>query len=333
MHLTFTQTPEGPSLFGWPDELLADWPANASLLVLGDPFTFPADLLLDRVNEEHPGVPVFGGMASGSSTPGENRLLLGRQALEDGAVAVLFHGARAVRTVVSQGCRPIGKPFVITRAERNVIQKLGGQPALVQLNAVYQTLATREQDLVRNGLHVGRVVSEYQEQFEIGDFLVRNVIGMDPRSGAIAIGDWVRVGQTVQFHVRDWETAAADLDQLLGRVKRDPAAAPGGALLFTCNGRGTRLFPHPHHDAGVVVASWATCRWPAFSPKGNSGPWAARTSSTVLPLAWRCSNQRKAGPLAGPVGNACPNAPSSSSRKPPRRTRSTGCWRKISSPA
>src|SRR6185503_15431204 len=132
--------------------------------------------------------------------------------------------------------------FVITRAERNVIHQLGGEPAYQRLVEVFQTLATREQEQVRRGLHVGRVVSEYRDHFEQGDFLVRNVIGMDVNSGSIAIGDYVRAGQTVQFHVRDWETADGELRQLLAVARKDSPDQPRGALLFTCNGRGTRLF-------------------------------------------------------------------------------------------
>ena len=122
-----------------------------------------------------------------------------------------FTGPRRIRSVVSQGCRPIGRPFIVTKAEANVIRELGGMPALARLQEVFGDLTAAEQQLVRSGLHVGRVLSEYQEHFTRGDFLVRNVIGADPNSGAIAIGDYVRPGQTVQFHIRDAATADEDL--------------------------------------------------------------------------------------------------------------------------
>jgi small ligand-binding sensory domain FIST len=251
MHLTFAATAEGGSILGWPDALWDVWPSPATLLVLGEPFSFPADFLLERLNAEHPGVAVIGGMASAGAAPGENRVILGRKALDAGAVAVLVSGAVDVRALVSQGCRPIGQPLVITKAERNVIYELGGIPAIVQLHNLLITLPTHEQDMVRRGLHLGRVVSEYQERFEYGDFLIRNVIGIDRESGAIIVGDFVRVGQTVQFHLRDWHSADADLRQTLSSVRK-ASGQPGGALLFTCNGRGTRLFPEPHHDALAI---------------------------------------------------------------------------------
>ena len=272
MQLNFERTPEGGSIIGWPDQLPEEWPEGSALLALGDPFTFPAELLLEVANTEHPGVPVIGGMASTGTQPGENRLLFGGKVVDHGAVAVLLHGALRVRTLVSQGCRPIGQPFVVTRAERNIIQQLGGAPAYQRLVEVFQTLATREQEQVRRGLHVGRVVSEYQDHREQGDFLIRNVIGMDVNEGAIYIGDYVRVGQTVQFHIRDWETADGELRQLLSTARTGSPELPRGALLFTCNGRGTRLFPEPHHDAGTIAQFFGSIPLAGFFAAGELGP-------------------------------------------------------------
>jgi small ligand-binding sensory domain FIST len=272
MHLEFERTAEGHSFVGWPDELGDKWPSRSSLLLLGEPFSFPADVLLERLNEDQPGVQVLGGMASGAASPGENRLLLGRRELTKGAVAALIHGPVRLSSVVSQGCRPIGRPLVITRAEQNVIQELSGKPALVQLREVFQSLSADEQRLVQHGLHVGRVVNEYQGEFGRGDFLVRNVVGADPDSGAIAIGDWVRVGQTVQFHLRDAQTADEDLQELLTAARRASQPGPAGALVFTCNGRGTRLFSQPHHDAHALASAWGDVPVAGFFAQGEIGP-------------------------------------------------------------
>src|SRR5262245_54577653 len=186
MHLEFQSTPDGGSFTGWPN-LAEPWPAGAVLLLLGDPFSFPADELVRRMNEDRPGVPVLGGMASGGAAPGENCLILGDREFQTGAVAALIHGAVRISSVVSQGCRPIGAPFVVTRAEANIIHELGGAPPLLRLKEMFKTLTEHEQQLVRGGLHVGRVLNEYQDEFHRGDFLVRNVIGADPQTGAIAI--------------------------------------------------------------------------------------------------------------------------------------------------
>ncbi len=265
--LVFTRTAEGGAIEGWPDEVLGEWPAGSALLILGDPFSFPADLLAERLNEDRPGVPLIGGMASGGNTPGETRLVLGRGGRTEGAVAVLLRGPAGVRSVVSQGCRPIGKPFVVTKTERNVLLELGGLPALTQLKKVFDELPNREKQLFQRGLHVGRVVSEYRESFEAGDFLVRNVLGNDPRNGTIVAGDFFRPGQTVQFHLRDHETADDELKQLLRGLAQDQSVVPAGALIFTCNGRGTHLFPQPDHDA--------QCLAPAFGPLPAAGFFAA----------------------------------------------------------
>jgi small ligand-binding sensory domain FIST len=272
MHLRFERTPEGGALEGWPDSLAGDWSAGDFLIVLGEPFTFPADYLLERMNEDRASIPVIGGMASGASSPGENRLLYGDKTFAEGAVAIHVSGPVRLETVVSQGCRPIGRHFVVTKAERNIIYELGGKPALLQLREIFDTLPTSEQRLVQTALHIGRVVSEYKDRFEHGDFLVRNVVGIDANSGAIAIGDYLRPGQTVQFHVRDEEAADAELKQLLAASKKSNGAAPIGSLLFTCNGRGTRMFREPHHDAMAVAKAFGPIPLAGFFAQGELGP-------------------------------------------------------------
>jgi small ligand-binding sensory domain FIST len=276
MRLNFTATPEGGAFTGWPNDLPAAWPSGAALLLLAEPFSFPADVLLSQLNETQKGVPVIGGMASGGFAPGENRLLLGSDEIETGAVAVLVHGGVSITSVVSQGCRPIGQPFVVTKAERNVIKELGGKPALLQLQELFDKLSEEDQRLARHGLHVGQVTDEYRDSFGRGDFLVRNVQGADPESGAIAIGDWVRVGQTVQFHVRDAQTADEDLVELLSRAQHPNTLPFAGALLFTCNGRGTRLFDTPHHDAAAIAHHWPNIPTAGFFAQGEIGPIAGK---------------------------------------------------------
>lgn len=265
--LHFERSPEGGAVSGWPDNLPATWPAGSALVLLADPFSFPADWLLERLNEDQPGVPVLGGMASGASSPGHNRLLINDRVLDAGAVGVLLHGPVDIQAVVSQGCRPIGRHYVITKAEQNVILELSGKPPLVHLQELFETLSPRDQQLLQTGLHVGRVINEYQERFERGDFLVRNCLGADRETGALAIGDFVRPGQTVQFHVRDAQTADEDLRELLGQ-----SGTAAGALLFTCNGRGTRLFDHPHHDAGVLRELLGPIPVAGFFAQGEMGP-------------------------------------------------------------
>lgn len=272
MHLEFRHTPEGNAIAGWHDELIGPWPAGSFLLAVGEPFSFPADVMLEQLHEDRPGTRVMGGMASGGHAPGENRLIRGTRVFTEGAVVAHVAGGVRLRPLVSQGCRPIGRPFVVTKAERNLLYELGGRPALEQLRELFQTLPTCEQALVNRGLHLGRVVSEYLDHFEQGDFLVRNVIGGDAASGAIALGDYIRTGQTVQFQIRDAASADAELRQLLSAVRDDPGHGARGALLFTCNGRGTRLFPEANHDAASIAAMLGNLPVAGFFAQGEIGP-------------------------------------------------------------
>ncbi|HET6879526.1 MAG TPA: FIST N-terminal domain-containing protein [Pirellulales bacterium] len=267
LSLEFQRSPEGGAVSGWPDDLPASSPPGSALLLLADPFSFPADWLLERLSEDRPGVPVLGGMASGAASPGGNRLLLNDRVLDSGAVGALLYGAVEVQPVVSQGCRPIGRHYVITKAEQNVILELSGKPPLAQLQELFDTLSARDQQLVQGGLHVGRVINEYQDRFQRGDFLVRNCIGADRDTGALAIGDFVRAGQTVQFHLRDAQTADEDLREMVAG-----ATGATGALLFTCNGRGTRLFDQPDHDVSVLRELLGPIPVAGFFAQGEMGP-------------------------------------------------------------
>ncbi|MCI0681823.1 MAG: FIST C-terminal domain-containing protein [Gemmataceae bacterium] len=271
-HLAIEQTSEGYSLLGWPDELVDATPAESLILAVADPFTFPTDDFLSQINDENPGLRVVGGMASGAREPGVHRLIIGNRVLVEGAAGVLLQGPIACRSVVSQGCRPIGKPLVITKARDNIIEELGGKPALAQIQQLWQELIPRDQQLVQQGLHVGRVINEYQETFQRGDFLVRNVIGLERGTGAVAITDRVRVGQTVQFHVRDAASADEDLRLLLRQGVNAGASKPAGALLFSCNGRGTRLFEQPHHDAAAIQQEIGPLPLAGFFAQGELGP-------------------------------------------------------------
>ncbi|HVJ81943.1 MAG TPA: FIST N-terminal domain-containing protein [Planctomycetia bacterium] len=271
-HLDYARTSDGGSFLGWPDDFLDSWPEPSGLLMLADPFTFPADQLAERLNEDRPGVSLLGGMASGASRPGQNPLLLDDAVHARGAVGVRISGAAKLQAVVSQGCRPIGKPFVVTKAERTVVEELGGKPALARLQEVFDALSPADKRLFQQGLHVGRAMSEYKDEFGRGDFLIRNVLGVEPESGAVVLGDQVRVGQTVQFHVRDAASADEDLRELLA----SGGGAPAGALLFTCNGRGERMFAAPNHDAGAIKNAWGEFPLAGFFAQGELGPVGGR---------------------------------------------------------
>ena len=262
-HLSVARSPDGLTFTGWPEAIPDD---ASALLLLPDPFTFPTDDLLRRMEEDRPGLPVVGGMASAARAPGGNRLVINDQVVTSGAVGAFLGPDVEVSTVVSQGCRPVGSPFVVTRAEQNIVYELAGRSAVERLQEVAAGLSDEDRELLADLVQIGRVIDENKLDFGPGDFLVRGVVGADPNSGALRVGDIVDVGSTAQFQVRDATTA----DQELRRMVDGRSA--GSALVFTCNGRGTHLFPEPNHDAMVVSEGLAGAPVAGMFCAGELGP-------------------------------------------------------------
>jgi small ligand-binding sensory domain FIST len=220
-------------------------------LVFLNPFSLNVEMWLKQWNQAYPHVPVFGGMANG--VPGDPEAwVFCDDRVVPGGVAIALQGDVAVQSVVSQGCKPIGEPLTVTHAERNVLLTLGSRPAYEVLSDVYKELTDTEREQAKGHLFAGIAVSEYLEEYKRGDFLVRNIIGADPKSGAVAINATPRVGQTLQYQLRDSRVATDELRRLLlGQVARmDPV--PYAGLLCTCHGRGKGLFGGPNHDASLV---------------------------------------------------------------------------------
>lgn len=265
--LDVVQGPDGATVTGWPASLPFE---PAALMLLGDPFTFPVDPLFELVEQRYPGLPVVGGMASPARGPGGNRLALDDLIVTTGAVGVFLGPGAKISTVVSQGCRPIGTPLVVTRSERSIVHELAGEPPLERLVEQAASLPERDIRLINRGLHIGLVIDEHKVDFERGDFLIRGVMGADQQTGAIQVGDEIDVGTTVQFQVRDAESADEDLRLLLAGRRAD------AALLFTCNGRGTNLFPGPDHDAAVLDDVLGQIPVAGFFAAGELGPVGGR---------------------------------------------------------
>jgi len=222
--------------------------SDPTFIAMGDPFRLNILGFVDQINHAYAGAPLLGGVASAADKPEGNMLFLNGEVFREGVVGVALTGDVVVEGVVSQGCKPIGKHFVITKGQRNVIQELGGHPPLHQLETVLSGLSKDEKKLAKQSLLVGRVIDEYKGQFAGGDFLIHGIIGADRQSGAIAIAGHVRVGTTIQFQVRD----AASADQNLRESLTPHAdAITKGALLFACAGRGKRMYPDTGHDVGV----------------------------------------------------------------------------------
>ncbi len=256
--LEFSKTPDGMAMVGWPE---SDWPDGSTLFVLADPMSFPADVLLSHLKEDRPEVNVFGGMCSGAfaneSFLGDPRqqslsvLCCGAETSKTGAAVLRIAGGVNIQPIVSQGCRPIGEPLIVTRCERNEITELGGTPAVERLLKIFNELPARDQQIFQSGLHLGLAMTEYKEKFGYGDFLIRNISSIEQESNSIVADAYFRKGQTVQFHLRDEQSADADLSVHLNDIRKKTENALA-AVAFLCNGRGINMFPEPHHDMALL---------------------------------------------------------------------------------
>lgn len=262
LRLTATRTPTGLALSGLSG---ATFEPGDALVLLADPFTLPVDAIVEALGGLDPPVPVIGGMASAAARPGGNRLVLDGEVADAGGVGVVLPAAVATSVVVSQGCRPVGRPMIVTRAEGNLLVELAGRPALDRLEEAVEAATPDERARLAAGLHLGIAVDEHRMTFGPGDFLVRNVVGADRDSRSLAVAEQLAVGTTVQFHVRDAEAADDDLRALLAGRMGD------AALVFTCNGRGRHLFGEPDHDARIVQSAIA----PGVAPGAVAGMFCA----------------------------------------------------------
>lgn len=240
--LVLESTEEGEAVF--PDQILEPngW------ITLTNPFSFPIEDWLKKWNRRFPGIPTMGGLASGGSF--EDTVVFVNDRIVD-AVAVPVVGRTGLVPAVSQGCRPIGEPLTVTRADHNIVYALGSQSAYRVLETAFEALSDNEKSNARGNLFAGLAGTEYLEDFGSGDFLIKNILGADPDSGAVVIGGIPRVGQTLQYQIRDRQAAVEDLRRAFepAREVKDRAF---GALLFSCLGRGSRFFGKKDQDAAML---------------------------------------------------------------------------------
>ncbi len=259
----------------------------AVFVLLAEPFSTPTRELLALFNDVYPGVPVVGGLASAGASPGMNVLALDQCVHTTGAVGLALAGDLEVEVIVSQGCKGIGPLITITESDRNVITSLGGEPPLKVLRGIFSQLAPETRRMVENGILMGIAAAGSGDDPGPGDFLIRNIAGADPSSGALAVTDLVEPGQLIRFFVRDAQSATDDFELMLSpQAFATPASA---ALLFSCNGRGQRLFNRPDGDVSVVArALGGDCPVAGFFCAGELGPIGSvnyihgQTASLVL---------------------------------------------------
>ncbi|PKB65904.1 MAG: hypothetical protein BZY81_08800 [SAR202 cluster bacterium Io17-Chloro-G4] len=278
-HLSGDSLPDldaGPN--SWEELLGVPSSQEPQFVVLADPFSFPVQNLLMGLDFAYSQSAKIGGLASGASSQGGNALFLGDQTHNSGAIGLALHGNITVDTVVAQGCRPIGQTMHITESRQNLLLGLDGQAPLVVLKELFQTMNERDQALMQNSLFLGVVMDEFLESPKQGDFLIRNVVGMDARTGTLAIGETLKEGQMVQFHLRDADTSAEDLTAVLERFATDNRENQvQGALLFSCLGRGQYLYGRPNHDTDIFHEKLGQVPLGGFFCNGEIGPVSGTT--------------------------------------------------------
>jgi small ligand-binding sensory domain FIST len=276
LHLPDTEITQVPLQDGFDESTLRSRTngAEASWIILANPLADRIESVLDPWNAALPGVPCIGGLAS--SAQGEAGIFVWNDRAEvEGGIAIGFNRGVRVDALVSQGCRPIGEPWSITGAERNYIVSLGSRPAFDVLQETYQSLPNSDKERAQGNIFVGLAMSEYVDEFKTGDFLIRNLIGGDPKHGVIAIGGWPRVGQTLQFQLRDATSADQELRQLVDQ-RRSGTGGHFASLLFACSGRGQQLFATPNHDAEVLSHALGKIPSAGFFCNGEIGPVGGR---------------------------------------------------------
>ncbi len=252
-HFTNERLPDGDAPpTEWERLTGASSTQTPDFLLFSDPFSMRGEDLLMGFDYAYPAGAKIGGLASGGQSPGANALYLGSETYRAGAVGVALSGNVTVDTVVAQGCRPIGQRMQITGCERNMLTELDGHATFNILRELFQQMDERDKELAQHSLFLGVVMDELEDDPQLGDFLIRNILGVDARMGALAVGEMLKEGQIVQFHLRDAETSSQDLDAMLSQYVAEGVRAKGaGALLFQCLGRGEYLYGRPDHDTDM----------------------------------------------------------------------------------
>ena len=263
----------------WCEAFDIDPAARPHFVLLADPWSCDAEALVQQLDRDFPGAVSIGGLASGAERPGENALVLEQRVHADGLVGVALWGDVVVDGVVAQGCRPIGHPLFVTRARDHLLTELDGRPPMDILRALYESSCARDQALMQSSLFLGIEMRPELHEYRRGDFLIRNLVGADPDDGALAVAAPLQDGLVVQFHLRDAQTSAVDLEERLARYRSvpRPGGDPSGALLFSCLGRGAGLYGLPDHDSAAFRRHLGPVPLGGFFCNGEIGPVGERS--------------------------------------------------------
>lgn len=281
-HAFYLEEHDYPSLDGspeaWRSALAGQLNDATGLIVLADPFSFASEVFLSGADYGLPEVPKVGGLASGGQRAGEVTLFLDDKLYTAGAVGLTISGTLAIEPVVAQGCRPVGPDMVVTRGQRNVILELDKENAMSKVMDVLKALPQKDMRLASQALFVGIGAGRPSLNYRDGEFLVRQALGLEPQTGSLIVGDFVRVGQMIRLHIRDGETSAEDLQRVLTAYRSSSKPPPQAALMFSCLGRGRTLYGEAHKDSSLFAEAFGPVELSGFFCNGEIGPVAGVTS-------------------------------------------------------
>ena len=207
-------------------------------------------------------------------------------------LAIALKQGLVVRPLVSQGCRPIGDPSPITKAEENLILEIGNLPAYQALEAAFLSIPADQRVSVRNNLFLGLAISEYIDDFKQGDFLIRNILGADPQIGALAVGAYPKGRSDSAISVARFEIRPGRPRSRLRNTSKRVCRARL-ASCFSPAPVAVRGFSVPRTTTPKRSPTfWEIFLWPDSSATERSGRWAEKHFSTGTPLRRPCSALR-----------------------------------------
>ncbi len=203
-------------------------------IIHGDPSNPATPTIIEKISETVPSAYLVGGLTSSNS---ENYQVANE--IVQGSVSGIFFSPE-VKTVIghTQGCTPLDEQHVITKAERNLLIELDNQPALDVLRDDVGEVLAKDLNKIAGYIFAGLPI----EFSDTGDYLVRNIIGIDEQEKIIAVGDYLYEGSKFMFCRRDGNSARDDMLRMLGTMKSRIQGQPRGGLYYTCLGRGRYQF-------------------------------------------------------------------------------------------
>ncbi|MEZ4441400.1 MAG: FIST N-terminal domain-containing protein [Polyangiaceae bacterium] len=274
LHVEASQLPESPH--DWHRRLRMTPEDQPQLLLLGDPFAFDPEAAIASLEAAYPGAPIVGGMASGGLLPRTNALFVDATTHRSGGAVLALSGNVRIDPVIAQGCRPVGDTMLVTSCDGHVIHALDSAPPGEVLQRLAESLAPEDLELLRDSLFLG-VEMKNQREYAAGDFLIRNILGLQADGHALAVATLVERWQAVQFHLRDDVASRQDLEAQLERFREQAPTPPRAALLFSCVGRGAQLYGEPHHDSRRFQEIVGEMPLAGFFCNGEIGPVGGRT--------------------------------------------------------